>query len=710
METPWDFSYQKLITPQKFNIRPSFIYSNLSIYAGTNKLFGFTYQQLSLLTVGMKITKTTPETVFLFGNRIIDAIDLIELSITVSGSSLAENIVNDSFTFNTLGLFSEPSPERPLTGQELHDNFFYLAQGVTNHQERVSMMENKELTVGSPKVGFVKYNGLLAENGTFYGGKDLVLNASNVFNTTLIFDSSNQTEFFIALNKGITDLNESTLNSFFYKIIFGDDLNPNTTFSNTTDLCAYLNNKLKNFDFISNSVSTYIITGDYATQDWDTFEETPGFVIVFDDDYENKVLVEFSNIDKPTTAEGLVSTLNAKFTNLNINSKIVATYQDIGAGDKRIYLSGITTHTSEIRNTCTITLQDVPTHTFLSDVLKLDTSTPEKKSIFNFQEVIEFIPNPLDTNKISIIGTNPTFKIVLKDGDSPASSLAKIGFNTSEFSGLFVSYHVPFPSATSTILNFGGEFRVSSIYTSLLDATTITTPSLTALTATIATLVSTSIEVSSLKATTLSDCNSITAIEINTTNLTSSGDINITGDLFITNTNKTNENTFYKANLISNSILITADAPLAPSDLKYLVYNGNFGANDIDIAGTLKIHGTLVTPIPGRLYQGTASPTSTTNTLNFDGNFRATTVVGVSSRSFKENIKETVIKALDIVMNTEIIDFNYIGGSESRIGFIAEDTHSLLSTPKHNAIDITNSIGVLLKAVQELYFMIKNKE
>jgi hypothetical protein len=51
METPWDFSYQKLITPQKFNIRPSFIYSNLSIYTGTNKLFGFTYQQLSLLTV-----------------------------------------------------------------------------------------------------------------------------------------------------------------------------------------------------------------------------------------------------------------------------------------------------------------------------------------------------------------------------------------------------------------------------------------------------------------------------------------------------------------------------------------------------------------------------------------------------------------------------------------------------------------------------------
>lgn len=36
------------------------------------------------------------------------------------------------------------------------------------------------------------------------------------------------------------------------------------------------------------------------------------------------------------------------------------------------------------------------------------------------------------------------------------------------------------------------------------------------------------------------------------------------------------------------------------------------------------------------------------------------------------------------------------------IGFIAEDTPEELSTPDHNVMDITNTVGVVLKAIQEI--------
>lgn len=75
-----------------------------------------------------------------------------------------------------------------------------------------------------------------------------------------------------------------------------------------------------------------------------------------------------------------------------------------------------------------------------------------------------------------------------------------------------------------------------------------------------------------------------------------------------------------------------------------------------------------------------------------------------SLRALKENIVDTSINALDIIDNTDIVEFNFISDKtkERRVGFIADDTDELLSGPLHDKMDLNNCIGVLLKAIQEL--------
>lgn len=86
------------------------------------------------------------------------------------------------------------------------------------------------------------------------------------------------------------------------------------------------------------------------------------------------------------------------------------------------------------------------------------------------------------------------------------------------------------------------------------------------------------------------------------------------------------------------------------------------------------------------------------------GGLNATYFNATSKRSAKENIIPFTQSALDIIDSTLITSFNFIGDEEKayRIGFIADDTHEYLSTKTHDQLDINNTLGLLLKAVQEL--------
>lgn len=109
------------------------------------------------------------------------------------------------------------------------------------------------------------------------------------------------------------------------------------------------------------------------------------------------------------------------------------------------------------------------------------------------------------------------------------------------------------------------------------------------------------------------------------------------------------------------------------------------------------------------------SPTSNTpaTTLRMSLTTTGLTVVsGVTAASFtvsslrstKENIQPFTANALDVINSTNIVTYTYKTDQrkEHRIGFIADDTDTLLSSIHKDRFDVTNTVAVLIKAVQEL--------
>ena len=105
-----------------------------------------------------------------------------------------------------------------------------------------------------------------------------------------------------------------------------------------------------------------------------------------------------------------------------------------------------------------------------------------------------------------------------------------------------------------------------------------------------------------------------------------------------------------------------------------------------------------------KLDMETTEAQTVNSALTIQNTVSATSFTATSSRKLKENISPALISALDLIETVDVVNFNYINDDEKtpHVGFIAEDTDSLLSTPHQNKMDYTNCIGVLLKAVQEI--------
>lgn len=92
------------------------------------------------------------------------------------------------------------------------------------------------------------------------------------------------------------------------------------------------------------------------------------------------------------------------------------------------------------------------------------------------------------------------------------------------------------------------------------------------------------------------------------------------------------------------------------------------------------------------------------------GQLNATSFNASSSRKAKTDIKRFEGSALDIVDSTEICTYYYKldkAKEHLKIGFIADDTHEFLATKNHDTMDLASSVGVLIKAVQELHDKLK---
>jgi hypothetical protein len=110
----------------------------------------------------------------------------------------------------------------------------------------------------------------------------------------------------------------------------------------------------------------------------------------------------------------------------------------------------------------------------------------------------------------------------------------------------------------------------------------------------------------------------------------------------------------------------------------------------------------------------TISDIQTADTIalrNGSGQLVATGFFQASSRTLKTNINPFTKSALDIIREVSVVSFNYkTDVINKHIGFIAEDTPEELSTRNKNVMDSNNTIGVLLKAIQELEAKVKELE
>jgi hypothetical protein len=76
-----------------------------------------------------------------------------------------------------------------------------------------------------------------------------------------------------------------------------------------------------------------------------------------------------------------------------------------------------------------------------------------------------------------------------------------------------------------------------------------------------------------------------------------------------------------------------------------------------------------------------------------------------SLRELKKDIQPFVKSAMDILNATEIVNYKLDSGAHddvTLIGFIAEDTPAELATEQHDKMDNSNTISVVLKAIQEI--------
>lgn len=95
-----------------------------------------------------------------------------------------------------------------------------------------------------------------------------------------------------------------------------------------------------------------------------------------------------------------------------------------------------------------------------------------------------------------------------------------------------------------------------------------------------------------------------------------------------------------------------------------------------------------------------------------NGNITANGFYINSLRKLKENIIPTTIKAVNLINSQEIVDFNYINdpNKQHKVGLIADDSNSLFLDKKGETVDLYNTCGILMKAVQELSERVRELE
>lgn len=80
-----------------------------------------------------------------------------------------------------------------------------------------------------------------------------------------------------------------------------------------------------------------------------------------------------------------------------------------------------------------------------------------------------------------------------------------------------------------------------------------------------------------------------------------------------------------------------------------------------------------------------------------------------SARDKKKDITPFLGSALDILKQVQVVNYRYKTetGEYMHTGFIADDAPDPLTGADHNSMSLGDNIGMLIKAVQELYQLIQ---
>lgn len=104
-----------------------------------------------------------------------------------------------------------------------------------------------------------------------------------------------------------------------------------------------------------------------------------------------------------------------------------------------------------------------------------------------------------------------------------------------------------------------------------------------------------------------------------------------------------------------------------------------------------------------------SSPAMAPGTATSLANLKAASFQTISTIKAKQDISAFKASALDIINSTEIVNYSLKNSPDrQRVGFIAENTNSLMAGPNHNEMDLGTTLGLALKAIQEL--SIENKK
>lgn len=109
-----------------------------------------------------------------------------------------------------------------------------------------------------------------------------------------------------------------------------------------------------------------------------------------------------------------------------------------------------------------------------------------------------------------------------------------------------------------------------------------------------------------------------------------------------------------------------------------------------------------INSLGGNIGVGLALGVNPSDKLHVIGNVRATEFIRTSSIANKTNVEDYTDSALSILLDTKIRTYEKIDTGEFGIGFIAEDTHEILSGEKHDVHNFGAHLALLTKAIQEL--------